>query len=185
MGVLLLALLRLAGFVLEEAPLLMTLVQSAFLDTIKTQPSLLVPPLVVTESKLGLRSVTMETLPMEMAVRETEALLKLGIHDLVPHTPHLMCAPNELTGTNRTHLSTQYSESPDAEMVSEQELRNETTETQLVEMDEMLTAHRWKTAGYATTGHPQSLTRARSDQQDYIRMTPPTPHPEFRDVEMD
>ena len=74
MDALLPALLRLAGFVLEEAPLVMTLVQSAFLDTIKTQPSLLVPLLVVTESKLGLRSVTMETLPMEMAVREIEAL---------------------------------------------------------------------------------------------------------------
>ena len=184
MGVLPPALSRLAGFVLEEAPLVMILVQSAFLDTIKMQPSLPVPPLVVTESKLGLRSVTMETLPMEMAVREIEALLKLGIHDLVPPTPHLTYAPNELTDTNRTHPSTQHSESPGEEMVLEQELRNETTETQLVEMDEMLTAHRWKTAGYATTGHLQSLTRARSDQQDYIRMTPPTPHPEFQDVEM-
>ena len=74
MGVLLLALLRLAGFVLEEAPLLMTLVQSAFLDTIKTQPSLLVPPLVVTESKLGQRNEMMEILPTVMAVREIEAL---------------------------------------------------------------------------------------------------------------
>ena len=162
----------------------MTLDQSDYQDTIKTQPSLLVLPLVVTGSKLGQRNVTMETHQMEMAVRETEALLKLGIHDLVPHTPHLMCAPNELMDTNRTHPSTQHSESPGEEMVLEQELRNETTETQLVEMDEMLTAHRWKTAGYATTGHLQSLTRARSDQQDYIRMTPPTPHPEFQDVEM-
>ena len=110
MGVLLLALLRLAGFVLEEAPLLMTLVQSAFLDTIKTQPSLLVPPLVVTESKLGLRSVTMETHQMEMVVRETEVLLKLGIHDLVLPTPHLTYALNELTDTNRTPPSTRHSE---------------------------------------------------------------------------
>ena len=142
MGVLPPALSRLAGFVLEEAPLVMILVQSAFLDTIKMQPSLPVPPLVVTESKLGLRNEMMEILPTVMAVRETEALLKLGIHDLVPHTPHLMCAPNELTGTNRTHPSTQHSESPGEEMGSEQELRNETTETQLAETGEVLIAHR-------------------------------------------
>jgi len=179
------ALSRPAGYVQEEVRPLLTLDQSDCQDTIKTQPSLPVPLLVVTGSKLGLRSETMKTLPMEMAVRETEVLLKLDMCDRAPPTPHLMCAPNELTGTNRTHLSTQYSESPDAEMVSEQELRNETTETQLAETGEVPTVHRWKTAGYATTGHPQSLTRARSDQQDYIRMTPPTPHPEFRDAEMD
>ena len=136
------ALSRPTGYVQEEVRPLLTLDQSDCQDTTKTQPSLPVPLLVVTGSKLGLRSETMKTLPMEMAVRETEVLLKLDMCDRAPPTPHLMCAPNELTGTNRTHLSTQYSESPDAEMVSEQELRNETTETQLAVTGEMLIAHR-------------------------------------------
>jgi len=59
-------------------------------------------------------------------------------------------------------------------MDSKLEPRNETTATQLMEMGERQTAHRWKLVGSAQEEAPPQLILAPNEQMDSFRMMQPT-----------